>query len=178
MQVSLGYAKPKSIVLTPTRKKFGKLVARGSKVAIAEECLNHKDVKAAVIAKVGKLVREEVRVMCSNRHDSILKNTNPQTLRNFKCEMIINEMEECAPTLLSILRECTRPMKARKQLGSNKKRRRVATPSDRNAVIAMCTAIMCKNRRPSMCLLQKLIALILQGGRSSKQVKIIQSYCM
>ena len=169
MQVSLGYAKPKSIVLTPTRKKFGKLVARGSKVAIAEECLNHKDVKAAVIAKVGKLVREEVRVMCSNRHDSVLKNTNPQTLHNFKCETIINEMEECAPTLLSILRECTRPLKVRKQRES-KKRRRVATPSDHNAVIAMCTAILCKNRRRSMCLLQKLIALILQAGRSSKQV--------
>ena len=84
-------------------------------MAIAEECLNHKDVKAAVIAKVGKLVREEVCVMCSNRHDSVLKNTNPQTLRNFKCEMIINEMEECAPTLLSILRECTKPLKVRKQ---------------------------------------------------------------
>ena len=174
MQVSLGYAKPKSIVLTPTRKKFGKLIARGSKVAIAEECLNHKDVKAAVIAKVGKLVREEVRVMCSDGHDSVLKSTNPQNLRTFKCEMIINEMEECAPTLLSILRECTRPLKA-KQLESNKKRRRVATPSDRNAVIAMCTAILCKNRRSSMSLLQKLIALIMQAGRSSKQV-FIHSY--
>ena len=31
MQVSLGYAKPKSIILTPTRKKFGKLVACGDR---------------------------------------------------------------------------------------------------------------------------------------------------
>ena len=166
MQVSLGYAKPKSIVLTPTRKKFGKLIAHGSKVAIAEECLNHKDVKAAIIAKVGKLVREEIRVMCSDRHDSVLKSSNVQNLRTFKCEMIINEMEECSPTLLSILRECTRPLKAKHREG----RRHVATPSDRNALIAMCTAILCKNRRNNMCLLQKLIALILQAGRSSKQV--------
>lgn len=165
MQVSLGYAKPKSVVLTPTRKKFGKLIARGSKVAIAEECLNHKDVKAAIIAKVGKLVREEIRVMCSDSHDSVLKSSNVQNLRTFKCEMIINEMEECSPTL-SILRECTRPLKAKDREG----RRHVATPSDHNAVIAMCTAILCKNRRNNMCLLQKLIALILQAGRSSKQV--------
>ena len=111
-------------------------------------------------------------MMCSDRHDSVLKNTNPQTLLNFKCEMIISEMEKRAPTLLSILRECTRPLKVRKQPGNvrSKKRRRIATQSDRNAVIAMSTAILCKNRRRSMCLLQKFIALILQADRSSKQV--------
>ena len=107
-------------------------------------------------------------MMCSDRHDSVLKSSNPQTLRTFKCEMIINEMEECSPTLLSILRECTRSLKAKHR--ESNKRRREATPSDRNAVIAMCTAILCKNRRSSMCLLQKLIALIMQAGRSSKQV--------
>ena len=170
MQVSVGYAKPKSIILTPTRKKFGKLVARGSKMAIADECLNHKDVKGCVIAKVGKLVREEIRCLCSDRHDSVLKNTNPRTLNNFKCETVISEMEECAPTLLSILRECTRPLKVRKQLRTQRKRRQVVAQSDQNAIIAMCTAILCKNRNKNMCLLQKIISLVLQAGRSSKQV--------
>ena len=55
-----------------------------SKMTIAEECLKHKHVKTCVIAKVGKLVREEVRSLCSDRHGSVLKNTNPQTLHNFK----------------------------------------------------------------------------------------------
>ena len=64
------------------------------------------------LAKLGKLVREEVCFLFSDRHGLILKNTNPRTLHNFKCDMVINEMEECAPTLLSILRECTGPLKA------------------------------------------------------------------
>ena len=139
-------------------------------MAIEEECLEHKDVRACVITKVGKLVRDEVRALCSDRHDSILKSTNPQTLCNFNCEMVINEMEECAPTLLSILRECTRPLRVRKQQHGTQKKRRVSTPSRQNAIIAMCTAILCKNRRPSMCLLQKIVSMILQAGRSSKQV--------
>ena len=63
--MSTGCKKPKSFVLTPTRKKFGKLVARGSKVAIAEECLKNRDMKAAIATKIGKLIREEVRVMCA-----------------------------------------------------------------------------------------------------------------
>ena len=75
--MSVGYTKPKSFVLTPTRKKLGRLVARGSKVAIAEECMKNKDTKASIVSKVGKLIRE-VRVMCSNRFDSILKSTDPK----------------------------------------------------------------------------------------------------
>ena len=54
MQVSLGYAKPKSFVLTPTQKNFGRLVAHCSKMVIAEEC---NDVKDCVITKVGNLIR-------------------------------------------------------------------------------------------------------------------------
>ena len=169
MQVSVGYKKPKSFVLTPTRKKFGKLVARGSKVAIAEECLKSKDLKAAIVTKVGRLIREEVRVMCSNKSDSVLRSTDPETLRNFNCDSVVSEMEKYTPTLLKILKEVTTPPKVRKSQAP-KQRLRLAGNNKQNAIIAMSTAILCKNRRPSMCLLQKIISLILQAGRSSKQV--------
>ena len=113
--MSIGYKKPKSFVLTPTRKKFGKLVARGSKVAIAEECLKNRDMKAAVITRIGKLIREEIRVMCANKSDSIiLRSTDPITLRNFKYDSVVSEMESYAPTLLKILKEATKPPKIRK----------------------------------------------------------------
>ena len=38
-------------------------------------------------------------------------------------------------------------------------------------MIAMITAIVYKNRCPSMCLLQKIILLTLQAGWSAKQVR-------
>lgn len=93
MQVSIGYAiRPASFVLTPTRKKFGKLVARESKVAIAEECMKIKHLKVAIIAKVGKIIREEVRVLCSNDSNSILKSTDSKSLRIlFCCDSVIGE---------------------------------------------------------------------------------------
>ena len=173
MQVSVGYKKPKSFVLTPTRKKVGKLLARGSKVAIAEECLKNRDMKAAMVTKVGKLIREEVRVMCSNKSDSILRSTDPNTLRNFKCDSVVKEMERYAPVLLKILKEATKPSKIRKNLAAKRvSRASLEYANKQNAIIAMTTAILCKNRRPSMCLLQKIISLILQAGRSSKQVRM------
>ena len=71
-------------------------------------------------------------------------------------------------TLLKILKEVTTPPKVRKSQAP-KQRLRLAGDKQ-NVIIAMSTAILCKNRHPSMCLLQKIISLILQAGRSSKQV--------
>ena len=107
-------SRPASFVLTPTRKKFGKLVARGSKVATAEECMKIKDLKVTIIAKVGKIIHEKVRVLCSNDSNSILKSTDSKSLRTFCCDSVINEMEEYTPTLLQILKQCTQPLKARR----------------------------------------------------------------
>ena len=172
MQVSIEYpSQPKTVVLTPTRQKFGSLVARGSKVAIADECMKIKDLKVAVINKVGKMIREEVWVLCSNKSHSILKSTDPKILKKFNCDSVITEMEKYTPTLLRILKECTKPLKARKKK-TQQKRPQVTSPNNQHAVIAMCTAILCKNRRPSMCLVQKMISLILQAGRASKQVHV------
>ena len=132
--------------------------------------MKHKDVKECIVSKMGKLVCEEIRALCSDRQNSVMRNTNPQTLRSFECKTVISEMEECAPTLLSILRESTKPPKVQKRSRSQPKRKHTTHQFDRNAIIAMCTAILCKNRRNSMCLLQKIISLILQAGRSSKKV--------
>lgn len=137
-------------------------------MAIAEECMKHKDLKACVVARVGKMINEEIRALCSDKQSSILRSTDPKSLCNFKCETVIGEMKEYAPTLLSILRECTKlPTKSRVV----SKRR--TTRLDQNAIIAVCTAILCKNRRHTMSLLQKIVSLILQAGRSSKQVLIL-----
>ena len=173
MQVSVGYKKLKSFVLTPTRKKVGKLLACGSKVAIAEECLKNRDKKAGIVTKVGRLIREEERVMCSNKSDSILRSIDPNTLHKVKCDSVVNEMERYAPVFLKILKEATKPPKIRKNLAA--KQVSVASleyANKQNAIIAMTTAILCKNHRPSMCLLQNIISLILQADRSSKQVRM------
>lgn len=69
--------------------------------------------------------------------------------------MVISEME-------AIL---TNPLMLQKKCGMLKKK---SCQNNRNAIIAMCTAIPCKNRRRNMCLLQKIIALILQAGRQVK----------
>lgn len=102
----LGIQRQNFFLVTPTRKRFDKLVACGSKIHIAEGCLKNEDVKACIIAEVGKLVHEEISSLYSDMHDSVLNSTNSETVSNFKCEVVIKEMEERAPTLLPIFREC------------------------------------------------------------------------
>ena len=79
-------------------------------------------------------------------------------------------MECYAPVLLNILKEATKLSKIRKNQAV-KQVSLASLPNKKNAIIAMTTVILCKNRRP-MWLLQKIISLILQAGRSSKQVRM------
>ena len=60
--------------------------------------MKSQHLKAVTVSKMGKLMREEVQVMCSNKSDSILRCTDPKALCDFKCELVINEMVKYAPT--------------------------------------------------------------------------------
>ena len=136
--------------------------------------MKNRDLKAAVVTKMGRVIREEVRVMCSNKSDSILRSRDPKNLRNFDCDSVISEMEKYTPTLLKILKEVTKPHKKRKKQAHKRNDRASSNKQNdankQNAIIATSAAILCKNHNPSMCLLQKIISLILQAGHSSKQV--------
>ncbi len=143
-------------MLTPSRKKLGKLVANGSRASIAAQCLRDQLCRKYITAGVAKLVRLEVATMCSDRFDSILHKYSVDDLQSFNWEMVITEMKASAPTLLHIL-----------QLATRKKR------EDRNKqkmVIGVCLCILCKFRRPTANILQKIVSLILYAGHSSKQV--------
>ena len=84
-------------------------------------------------------------------------------------------MEHYAPVLLNILNEATKPPKIRKnQFAKQVSRALLEYANKQNAIITTTTAILCKNCRP-MCLFQKIISLILQAGRSSKQVRMKSS---
>ena len=42
MQVHVGYNKPVTYTLTPTTKRLGEYIARGSRVSIARHCLSNE----------------------------------------------------------------------------------------------------------------------------------------
>lgn len=55
VQVTIQYTdRPKSYLLTPSRKKVGKLVARGSKIAIADQFLKDLQLRKHIATKLEK----------------------------------------------------------------------------------------------------------------------------
>jgi len=143
--------------MTPSRRRICKPLARGSRVTLARQCLKDMRVRKHITKGVGLLLQREVAGMCSTKVNSILCSKTTQALEGFNWKDVIGEMEGRAPTLLSLLRSCTKTRKTRKYT---------------NCVIGLIAAILCKHRRPSSCLVQRLISVILYSGHASKRVSL------
>ena len=127
-------------------------------MAIVTHCLKDGTVRQHIITKVGKLLQSEVATLCSNRCNSALRCPSNEQILSFEWVRVLEEMQEHAPTLLSLLRSATQTRRER---------------PNQDAVIAMCTAMMCKLRNSEVNAAQKTLSLILFGGHASKQVCVL-----
>ena len=130
-------------------------MARGSKKAVAMECLKDPVTRAYLLKGIGVLVRNELKAMCMDSTSSILRSTSSQDLKGFTWDTLIHEATETAPVLLEILHQSTQTRQPR---------------SNRPAVIGMCLSIILKYRFSKMSLVQKIMTLILYAGHCGKQV--------
>ena len=151
----MGYEKVKTYALTPTRKLIGKAVARGHRHSLAVECLKDPIIKRYLLKRIGVLVRNELRYLCSDSASSILRSQRVTGLKEFSWEKLLNELKASAPIFFSILCECTHTRGHR---------------LNEAAVVGMCAAIILKHRYPMMCLVQKVLSLILYAGHTGMQV--------
>ena len=151
----MGYEKVKTYALTPTRKPIGKAVARGHRQGLAVECLKDPIIKRYLLKRIGVLVRNEHRYLCSDSTSSILRSQCVTDLREFSWEKLLDELKANAPIFLSILCECTRTRRPR---------------GNQDAVVGMCAAIILKHRFSRMSLVQKILSLILYAGHTGMQV--------
>lgn len=151
----MNYKKPRTFPLTPNRKCLGKAVARGSRKSVAMECIKDPTTRTFILKRIGVLLRNELKTMCSEARCSILQSQLPHSLEVFTWAKLFVELAESAPILLMLLQECVRT-----------KRRRVNS----NAVVGMCMSILLKHKFSRMCLVQKIVSLILYAGHSEKQV--------
>lgn len=155
IQVTIGYNKPKHYILTPNRKKICKTVTRGSHMALARRCLENDDIRKCIISGVSLILRKEIATLCSNQVPSVLRDKSNEALKSFQWKCLLDELQTHAPVLLQILKSCTR----------------VSRPLfQQEATIGVVTAILCKNRRSSASLIQRLISVILYSGHASKMV--------
>ena len=124
---------------------------------VAHECCENQDVRRCLMRKIGVSLRREMKAMCSDKVNSLLRaEVKPEGSALW--QSIGNELERHAPILLNFLSECAQSK--RHQLDNKK--------------IACITAvILLKHRWWRMSALHKTVSLILYAGHTSKMVYYI-----
>ena len=71
--MSIGYqSETRTYALTPTRKKYGKVLARGKRTSIAIECMKDKQLREKVTEITRRLLKSELKKLCSNEFNSTM----------------------------------------------------------------------------------------------------------
>ena len=108
-----------------------------------------KTIRQNVLKNIRRLMKEEIKAMCSGNFDSMLRYSTV-SLQNFTWESVWLEMRSKAPICLSILDGCL--------------------PQTPKSVTCLCFAMLAKSRNPKMSVIQSVIALILRAGHAGSQV--------
>ena len=153
-------SKMKSYRLTPTRRRLCRSLIRSSLNSFAIQAVKRNASTRAIIVKVvGEMLHKEVACLCSDDLNSIMKQKDVNCYKKFDMiiEKINGEIELVAPILFSLLQSCLKTRRPR---------------TNTRELVAVIVSILCKHRRPEVCLLQKIFSLILYVGHASKQVSI------
>ena len=110
-----------------------------------------------MVTTIGRILQSEISALCSDDFDSIMRLKTNGSVKDYNhiISTINKELQTKMPTLLSLLQWCFQ-----KKLSSST-----------DVLIATIVSIMCKHRRPSACIFQRIISLILYSRHSSKQVR-------
>ena len=148
--------------ITPRRRKLFKPLVHTSYKSFAIQCVKkNKVTKAAIVRVLGQVLQTEIAAVSSDDFESLTRDKSKEALLNFeKVVATINDEMKCkAPTVLAILMACLKTKKPR---------------INTDGVIALIFSVMCKHRRPSACLIQRIVSLVLYGGHASKMVSVIK----
>ena len=130
-----------------------------------------------MISQMGNVLRNEIRVLCSNKFGSIMRSKS-EDVKNYSSDKVVEEMKSGAPALLQLLTICTQTTRRKRDLTRKSNSSKLPMKKRQNSIIATCAAVLCKFRCPSMALLQKVISIILYAGNSSKMVSYTNLACM
>ena len=122
--------------------------------------MKDRNTRKHVVAAVGKVIRNEIKQLCSRNAKSVQRTRDAIKLKQFNWDAIVSEAIEHAPNLTQILMECTKT--TRKQ-----------SKAVQTSIVGMCLSIFCKHRNPQMTMFQRIVSLVLYAGHSAKQVSII-----
>jgi len=136
---------------------MGKSVARGSKKSLIRHCFNDPIARSHMLNKIGQVLRHEIKVMCSDNVNSILKSPNTDELKVFTWDKVLSELKLHAPVLTNILFSCTKTKAVRE---------------NQTGTVGFIASMLLRYKYNRMNLVQKIISLILYAGHCAKQVNM------
>lgn len=143
--------------MTPSRRQICKPLLRRNFPSFAKKCTQNVTTRKAMIKSLSSILKKEVAALCSNTFPSVMRCKPKQISVDFGFKSLLKELSCQAPTLLELLKSCLKTKTPRVNV---------------NLIVAMIAALICKHRRSSCSLLQRVISLVLYSGHSSKQVAI------
>ena len=118
--------------------------------------LQNTSLRSEVISLLCKEIQKEIKSVCSDTHDSILRMTSKPALENFTWNRVWQELQLKTPLLANILNRILPPSK------QNKK---TVIPT-----LCVCASIILKLQNQKVNVVQTMISLVLKAGRATKQV--------
>ncbi len=106
--------------------------------------------KAAIVS-IARIIREEMKLLPSVKHDSILRD-NVEAVKCFSWETVWLELQQTLPTLMSLLKLLVKKSEQCKPL------------------LCLLVSMIVKKSSPKICLVQRAISVLLYGNGSSKEV--------
>ena len=85
---------PRKYVISPTRNRMAKAVARENRMTVAKEVLTDPVTKKHVVQMLGKELASEVRSMASDGANSILQSLNTRHLKEFSWNLLMDELSK------------------------------------------------------------------------------------
>lgn len=154
-QVTIGYPSghKQFKVRTPARKDAVKRLARRHYASLASSMVESASTSTKIVHEVVRKIKAEMRVIRSEKHDSILLDTQ-EAVKNFSWETVVLELQNKTHTLMHLLQNL------------------VAKPSHNKPLICLIASQFLKQRYPKLCLVQRAVSAFLYGKGTNKQVRI------
>ena len=135
--------------------------------SIARQVMKDKRIHLKVVDIMGTDAGKEMKMLCSKKVNSILRKRDFSSVQAFDVQAVIKEMEEHAPSVLTLLRGCLLGRKPPKQ---KKMKSRIV---DIDLLVSVCCALLLRGRSQRMNLLQRIISIVLYCGHTSKRVRTL-----
>ena len=141
-------------ITTPTRKKCVRKLSRRSYPSFVTTIINSPTTRNSVVKQLAAQIREEMKSISSDEHDSVLRDTI-EAVKWFSWDTVMLEFIKMMPTLMSLLQQL------------------VKQPSKKKPLLCLMASQLLKSRHQRMGLVQRAVSIMMYGNGTAKQVRTI-----